>query len=630
VKGGLLLRTAIASTALAILVGGSFAVLLVVVSDLRASARMELLSEAELDASDRLERLAVDLETGVRGFVITRQEQFLAPFNAARAAFPGQIAALQRHEVNRQQALRLRNLGQVVTAYINDSALPLISAVEAGQAAARSLVTTEAGKRRMDAIRAQFDGYRAAQLRLRSARQGHDDALTHTAVVAATVGLAGSILLIVMFSGYLGRALLLPVRHAAAMANRLAGGDLTVRIPETAPGEVRALEHAFNTMADSLEASRDELRLLLDEQSALRRVATLVGRGVSPAQLFDSVASETLALMGADAARVCRYETDATATVVADSAKEGKTIPVGTRMTLEGASVTAAVWRTQRPARRETLEGVTGMIAELARERGFHCSVGAPIVVEGRLWGVILAHWTRPGPLPDDAEARIEEFAELVATAIANANSRDELVASRARVLGAADEARRRVVRDLHDGAQEHLVNTIVTLKLAKRALGHDDAEAQPLVARALGQAEEANAELRELAHGILPSVLTQGGLEAGVDALASRLDVPVTVDVVTPRLEPGIESSAYFVVAEALTNVVKHAQAHSAEVKASVQNGELRVEIRDDGVGGARADGVGLVGLQDRVAALGGRLEVDSAPGVGTVVAAILPLPIT
>jgi signal transduction histidine kinase len=361
----------------------------------------------------------------------------------------------------------------------------------------------------------------------------------------------------------------------------------------------------------------------------LGRVATLVARGVSPTRVFDAVAAETLALMGADSARVVRYEPDGTATVVADCTELGAPIPVGTRLTLEGESVTASVWRTQKPSRRENLEGATGTIAELARERGLRSAVGAPIVVEGRVWGVILAHWARVGPLPEGAEDRIAEFAELVATAIANADSREELVASRARVLGAADDARRRVVRDLHDGAQQRLVNAIVALKLAKRALPDDRAKAETLIASALGQAEEGNAELRELAHGILPVVLSRGGLEAGVDALTSRLTVPVTVDVSAPRLEPGIEASAYFVIAEALTNVVKHSHAQSAEVRVGVKDGELLVEVRDDGVGGARADGSGLLGLDDRVAALGGRLRVESSSGGGTVVSATLPLPI-
>jgi signal transduction histidine kinase len=193
--------------------------------------------------------------------------------------------------------------------------------------------------------------------------------------------------------------------------------------------------------------------------------------------------------------------------------------------------------------------------------------------------------------------------------------------------LVAEDDARRRVVRDLHDGAQERLVNTIVTLKLAQRALPGDRERAESMMARALDQAEKANAELRELAHGILPAVLTQGGLEAGVDALASRLPVPVTTDVLTERLELSIEASAYFVVAEALTNVVKHANASHAKVTARVDAGALRVEVCDDGIGGANPAGRGLVGLSDRVTALGGRLELGSPSDGGTRVTAVLPL---
>jgi signal transduction histidine kinase len=185
------------------------------------------------------------------------------------------------------------------------------------------------------------------------------------------------------------------------------------------------------------------------------------------------------------------------------------------------------------------------------------------------------------------------------------------------------------VVRDLHDGAQQRLVHTIITLKLAQRAAPDAPAKAQELIAQALSQAEQANAELRELAHGLLPAVLARGGLEAGVDALTSRLSVPVTVDVSAPRLAPEIEASAYFVVAEALTNVVKHSGASSAEVRGWVQEGELHVEVRDDGVGGARSDGAGLVGLGDRVAALGGQLRVRSTPGGGTLILATLPLPV-
>jgi signal transduction histidine kinase len=268
-----------------------------------------------------------------------------------------------------------------------------------------------------------------------------------------------------------------------------------------------------------------------------------------------------------------------------------------------------------------------GPIAQEAQRLGIRSSVGCPIVVEGRLWGVIAASSRSPTPFPPDTESQIAEFTELVATAIANTEARTEVAASRARIVAATDEERRRVVRDLHDGAQQRLVQTIITLKLAQRILQHDGESPRSLVAEALDQAQQANAELRELAHGILPAVLARGGLRAGVNALVSRVRVPVDVAVAGERLPAEIEASAYFVVAEALTNVVKHSGARSAEVKAWVEESVLHVDVRDDGVGGARSDGPGLLGLDDRVAALGGRLRVESPPGRGTRIAATLPL---
>jgi signal transduction histidine kinase len=219
------------------------------------------------------------------------------------------------------------------------------------------------------------------------------------------------------------------------------------------------------------------------------------------------------------------------------------------------------------------------------------------------------------------------QFAQLLDTAIANADSRDQLTASRARLLTEGDDARRRVVRDLHDGAQQRLVHTMLTLKLAQRALLAHDEDPESLLAEALEQAERCNIELRELAHGILPPVLTRGGLRGAVRSVVARLGLPVDVHVPTERFAPEIEASAYFMVAEALTNVVKHSHADHALVSAAVENGILHVEVRDNGIGGADADGHGLVGMADRVSALGGRLVVDSPPGGGTVVHATLAL---
>jgi signal transduction histidine kinase len=241
---------------------------------------------------------------------------------------------------------------------------------------------------------------------------------------------------------------------------------------------------------------------------------------------------------------------------------------------------------------------------------------------------LITAGSSQEQPLPQDTEARLGSFTELVATAIANTEARTEVAASRARIVAAADEERRRVVRDLHDGAQQRLVVTVMTLEQARCAMQDGENDLPALLAEALDHAEQANAELRELAHGILPGALTQGGLRAGVNALASRMPVPVEMDVAVGRLPAAIEATAYFVVAEALTNVTKHARAGRARVAARVADGTLRVQVCDDGIGGALPDGTGLLGLADRVAALDGQLRVESPANGGTLVAAELPVP--
>jgi signal transduction histidine kinase/uncharacterized protein YoaH (UPF0181 family) len=371
--------------------------------------------------------------------------------------------------------------------------------------------------------------------------------------------------------------------------------------------------------------ARAELQRLADEQAALRRVATLVAEAATANEVFDAVIMEVGRLLGAAQVGMCRFEGPHEGTIVAQRDQDPSIVRAGMRVPIEGDSVTSRVLRTGRSARIDLTEEGHGAMADLARRTGAAVTVGAPIKVESRLWGVIAASW-RPGHLPPPrAEERLSEFAGLLDTAIANADSRDQLTASRARVLTAGDEARRRVVRDLHDGAQQRLVHTIVTLKLARQAYAEGSDRAESLLADALDHAEQGNAELRDLAHGILPAALTRGGLRAGIDALVSRLDLPVDVDVTFERFPPEIEASAYFVVAEALTNVVKHSQAARAQVTAAVEDGTLRLEIRDDGVGGADPEGHGLLGIGDRVAALGGRLRIDSPPG-GTVLVAELP----
>jgi signal transduction histidine kinase/ketosteroid isomerase-like protein len=380
------------------------------------------------------------------------------------------------------------------------------------------------------------------------------------------------------------------------------------------------------TAISNTEARADADRLA-EEQAALRRVATLVAHESSPDEVFAAVAEEVGQLLGIEDARMVRYDGDGTATVVASWGQLATALPVGTHIPLEGVSASALVFRSGRAARIDDFTDAPGDFAASLRRLGVRSAVGAPIVVDGELWGAMSTAWLKPEPLPADTEARMREFTELVATAISNTEARADVAASRARIVAAADEERRRVVRDLHDGAQQRLVHTIITLKLARQALESDHAAARAGITEALEHAEQATHELRELSHGIMPAVLTRGGLRAGVLALASRSPVPVDTEVSVGRLPATVEATAYFVVAEALTNVFKHARATGATVTARIEEHTLRLAVRDDGVGGARSEGSGLVGLRDRLAALDGRLRVESPAQGGTLVAANIPL---
>jgi signal transduction histidine kinase len=199
------------------------------------------------------------------------------------------------------------------------------------------------------------------------------------------------------------------------------------------------------------------------------------------------------------------------------------------------------------------------------------------------------------------------------------ARSRSELVASRARIMAAADAARSRLARDLHDGAQQRLVTAIVELQLADQQFDRDALAARELLQTALGEAREALNEVRELAHGVHPTILTNRGLGAAASALAARSPIPVEVAVDDERYPPHIEAAAYFFIAEALTNVAKHAQATHAELRVTCSDGRLTIDVRDDGIGGADGTGSGIAGLRDRVEALGGQMQLTSHPGHGT-----------
>lgn len=618
------------SGVLALVIGATFALLVVAIEDVRKTNRLADDSRMALAASDGVDGLVLDLAAGARGFVITGQERFLEPWKLALAEFPGDARTLERLAGSPAQEARADRIVAAVRSYLHDYLSPLAEAVRRGDPAAAGVGVTTAGQRRVETIRARLDRFAAVERARLGERRKEADADARRAIVLAGIGAVGSLALIAAFATYLVRQVAWPVRRRAAMASRLAQGDFSARLPEKGAGEVGELERSFNAMARSLERSRDELDRLLREQGALRRVATLVAEGAEPARIFATVTREIGELSGADLAWMERYESGAEVSALAAWARDPTAaMATGRRFKLDGPSMAASVLEAGAPARIDSFVGGEGEIAAEARARGIRSAVGCPVLVEGRLWGAIAAFSKREGAFPPETESQIGEFTGLVATAIANADSRDELIASRARIVAAADEARRRIRRDLHDGGQQRLVHALITLKLARRSLAGGSPDAGALVDEAVQQTEAAVEALRELSHGILPSILTRGGLRAGVEAVVARMSLPVDVDVTAARFPPGVEATAYFVVSEALTNTVKHAGASRARVVARASEGVLRVEISDDGKGGAApGGGSGLVGLRDRVVALDGYLEIESPPGGGTRILMRLAVP--
>jgi len=371
------------------------------------------------------------------------------------------------------------------------------------------------------------------------------------------------------------------------------------------------------------------LEELVREHAALRRVATLVAREPPPSEVFAAVTREAGELLGAQRSTLLRVESPEWAVVVASwSDGSAPPVPVGHRGALDGRGILGQMLTTMRPVRIEDFDEVGGAVAALMRRLGIRTGAGGPIILGGRVWGALSAVWPAGASLPAGAEDRVAEFAELVSHAIDNAETRDELAASRARLVEAADEARRRIERDLHDGAQQRLVAAALDLTLLAQRLDRDPEGARTILARAREQLDHGLGDLRDLARGIHPAVLTDRGLEAALRALVRRAPVPVDLRAEIPqRLDTGIEAAAYFLVSEALTNVAKHARARTVSVDVAYAGGTLVVTIADDGVGGADAGrGSGLRGLLDRVDAVGGRLEVRSVPGHGTRLCARLP----
>jgi signal transduction histidine kinase len=393
-------------------------------------------------------------------------------------------------------------------------------------------------------------------------------------------------------------------------------------------GQAARRAREAETLATVIAASREELRWLADEQAALRRVATLVARGVPAAEVFAAVAQEVGSVLGADATTILRLEPDGATTVLTRVGDPPEEFPVGSRWTLDPPLPVAVTLRTGQPARLDDFSQTTGDYSARLHRNGIRSGISAPIVVEGRLWGAI-AVGARHGRLPADTEQRMAGFTELVATAMANADSRAQLTASRARIVAAADATRRRIGRDLHDGTQQRLVSLGLELRVAQTTVPSELPELRAQISEIANELTGAIEELREIARGIHPAILSEGGLGAALRTLARRTAIPVEVDIRTEtRPADRIEVAAYYVASEALTNTTKHANAATAHITVEQRDTLLRLSIRDNGVGGADPTrGSGLIGLRDRVQALGGTIEVSSPPGAGTTILVELPL---
>ncbi|MFJ2832308.1 PAS domain S-box protein [Streptomyces sp. NPDC087263] len=414
--------------------------------------------------------------------------------------------------------------------------------------------------------------------------------------------------------------------------NRFVRKDGSYRVLEWTSTPVLEERTMYGVARDVTERRRaeSELRRLAGEQAALRRVATLVARGVPPAEVFAAVAVEGERLLDAQATTIGRLEPDGAMAIVASSGSARDLLPVGSRLKLESGLALTMVVRTGRPARVDDFSHVSESVERRAQHLGIRSSVAVPIMVGGALWGAIGAGTDRE-QFPADAEQRMTDFTELLATAIANADSRAELAASRRRIVAASDAARRRIERDLHDGTQQQLVSLVLDVRAEEANIPPERHDLRVSLSRFATGLAAAIDDLQEISRGIHPAILSAGGLGPALRTLARRSAIPVELDVTTKaRLPEPIEVAAYFVASEALANATKHARASHIEVSLALHEAGLMLSIRDDGVGGADSSrGSGLVGLQDRVEALGGTIRIDSPDGGGTSLVVTLPFDI-
>jgi PAS domain S-box-containing protein len=465
---------------------------------------------------------------------------------------------------------------------------------------------------------------------LQTGRSARIDDFGPKAEVAPVWGIRSTVVVPIHIGGRLWGALGLASTRAMLAADSEVWLTRFTELVAMAVANAESRSELVATSKANAEARETSARLA-DQQAALRRISVSIARGDPPRDVFEAVCEEAKRLFGYDLVSIGKFDPDGPAIVAAGASKGfEELVPVGTRWLLEEHLATTEVYRTGRAARADAQDwtSLSGSIAASLRQMAVVTAVAVPIFVEDRLWGAMTVS-SNDAPLPPDTEQRLESFTELAATAIANAESRVQLAESRRRIVTASDEARRRIERNLHDGAQQRLVSLGLAVRTAEALTSSDDSDLRRQLSKIATGLTEAVTDLQEISRGIHPAVLSRGGLGPALRTLARRSTIPVALDVsVDARLAEPIEVAAYFVTSEALANATKHAQASEIEVALRMRDDRLVVSVRDDGVGGAEVErGSGLMGLVDRVEALGGVLGIESQPGEGTMITAELPL---
>ncbi|GAA2592065.1 hypothetical protein GCM10010399_23280 [Dactylosporangium fulvum] len=625
-RGGLTVRLGVVCAVFTLMISTAFAAILFSVYQLRSSVLVVTQAERAVSAANTLERLVLDVEAGRRGFALTHDRSLLQPWIRAQQQIP-----LRQQELatavsgNPAQAARVAQLNNNITAYLNNYADPAIAkdGTDPTNVDPQSIAD---GQRQIAALRNEFDQFTVVQRATVDDMRNEATQAGRQAVLAGVGGFVVALLAVALLTRSLAVMVVRPLHRLVAAADKVASGDLGVRIETDGPVEVGRMQRTFNSMVDALERSRMTLSTVAAEQAALRRVATVAARGRPPEEVFSTVTAEAGKLFGADAAVLLRFEADGGGTIVASwSYDPTHRIQLG-KVPLKETGIAGRVLQSGRPIRMEGAESADFLAHEFG-DTSIRSAICAPVLVAGKTWGALKALSTCSEALAEQDAGRAAEFTDLVASAIANSQARADLTASRARVVAATDESRRRIERDLHDGTQQRLI----VLLLALRATETQATDGLQARLHSIGSdLSDAIDELRELARGIHPSILSEGGLGPAIKSLGRRSPIPVEVRLDLPdRLETKVEIGVYYVVAEALTNAVRHARATLICVVASIVDGRLELSIEDDGVGGADPrTGTGLVGLGDRVAALGGAMHIASRPGTGTKLDITVPLP--